>query len=256
MIKKRIIGSIIIKDEIVVQSFGFSKFLPLGSPKVFVENLDRWGADEIFFNVIDRSNNQLGPHFELIKIIGKSNLSTPIIYSGGIKSVEDAKKIIELGADRIAIDNLLFSNIHVVQDLINFLGAQAIIISLPVTLKKNILLHYNYIKKCAVPFSKDLINLLQDSQVSEVMLVDWQNDGGVNKFNKKIVNSFFDKKTPLILFGGINDHKQINNLFRNTNVSAVSIGNALSYSENAIQKLKKNIEFDLIRPPHFSRSIF
>ena len=68
MIKKRIIGSIIIKDEIVVQSFGFSKFLPLGSPKVFVENLDRWGADEIFFNVIDRSNNQLGPHFELIKI--------------------------------------------------------------------------------------------------------------------------------------------------------------------------------------------
>ena len=41
MLKKRLIGAITVKNGIAVQSFGYKKYLPIGSPKVIVENLDR-----------------------------------------------------------------------------------------------------------------------------------------------------------------------------------------------------------------------
>ena len=47
MLKKRIIGTVLVKDNIAVQSFSYSKWLPIGKPECIVKNLDRWGADEI-----------------------------------------------------------------------------------------------------------------------------------------------------------------------------------------------------------------
>ena len=47
---KRVIGSLIIKDDWVVQSFGYKNYLPVGRAEVMAENLDRWGVDEIYIN--------------------------------------------------------------------------------------------------------------------------------------------------------------------------------------------------------------
>ena len=55
MIKKRIIGTVVVKNGIAVQSFSYGKYLPLGKPEIIIKNLDRWGVDEILINVIDRS---------------------------------------------------------------------------------------------------------------------------------------------------------------------------------------------------------
>ena len=47
MLKKRLIATLILKDDIVVQSIGFAKYLPVGKPIVVVEFLNYWGIDEI-----------------------------------------------------------------------------------------------------------------------------------------------------------------------------------------------------------------
>ena len=52
MLKKRIIGVVTVVDNIAVQSFGYQKYLPLGDPAILIENLDKWGADEIHLQVI------------------------------------------------------------------------------------------------------------------------------------------------------------------------------------------------------------
>ena len=67
MLKKRVIGVVTVKAGWAVQSFGYHRYLPLGRPEYLVGNLDRWGADEIVVQVIDRSKNQLGPDFDLIE---------------------------------------------------------------------------------------------------------------------------------------------------------------------------------------------
>ena len=55
--RSRIIGSLIVKENIVVQSFGFEKYLPVGSVKICCENLNNWEVDEIIIRCIDRSKN-------------------------------------------------------------------------------------------------------------------------------------------------------------------------------------------------------
>ena len=57
MLNKRLIGVITVKNNIAVQSFGYKNYLPIGDPRVLAENLDRWGADEIHVNCIDRTLN-------------------------------------------------------------------------------------------------------------------------------------------------------------------------------------------------------
>ena len=104
MNKKRLIGVIIVKNGIAVQSISYKSYLPLGKPWCLAENMDRHGIDEILLLSIDRSVNKLGPDYELLESISKAKLSVPLIYGGGISSKVEAIKVINKGADRIVLD--------------------------------------------------------------------------------------------------------------------------------------------------------
>ena len=67
--KTRISGFVTIRDDWAVQSFGFNKYLPLGKAEIVIENLSRWGADEIYVNCIDRSKIFDGPNLDVLKKI-------------------------------------------------------------------------------------------------------------------------------------------------------------------------------------------
>src|SRR6266700_5571715 len=131
MLKTRLVGIITVKDGWAVQSFRYERYLPRGRPEVLAENLDRWGADEILLQCIDRSTGGLGPDLELLDRVAAGGLSTPLIYSGGIRSVEDAVAAVRAGADRVCVDALLHDGIAVASRLGGPLGAQAIIAALP-----------------------------------------------------------------------------------------------------------------------------
>jgi cyclase len=51
--KTRLVAMVTVLDGIVVQSFSYKKYLPIGSPELICENLSRWGADEIIISFID-----------------------------------------------------------------------------------------------------------------------------------------------------------------------------------------------------------
>ena len=106
MIKKRVIGTIIVRDGWAVQSFSYKNYLPIGKPRCLVENLDRWGADEIIILSIDRSRHKLGPDIKTLKDIAAEGIKTPLIYGGGIFDAETANEVIRCGADRIVLDNM------------------------------------------------------------------------------------------------------------------------------------------------------
>lgn len=61
--KTRLVAMVTVLDEIVVQSFSYKKYLPIGSPAVICENLSRWGADEIIVSFIDRSKKKKRTEF-------------------------------------------------------------------------------------------------------------------------------------------------------------------------------------------------
>ena len=153
MVKKRILAGVIVKDNQVVQSFGYRNYLPIGKPEVVVQNLDRWQADEILINVIDRSNSKKGPDLEILKKINKIDIQTPLIYGGGISKLEDAIKVIKLGADRIVLESIVEENYMELVKISQIIGSQSIVISMPLSINKNKILFYDYKKKKEIEIS-------------------------------------------------------------------------------------------------------
>jgi cyclase len=251
MIKKRIIGTIIIKDNLAVQSIGYNCYLPLGKPEILIENLDRWGADEIVILSIDRTLNNLGPNLNLFEKIKNISISTPLVYGGGIRNSKDAIEVIKLGADRILIDQLLISNPNEIEKMAGFLGAQAIVASIPILYSNINLFWYDYIQKKELPFSDFPAYLFNKKYISECLTIDCVGEGHFSAFNIEIVKSFPFKNIPLIPFGGVSEIAQMNELLAFQSVAGIAIGNFLSYKEISIQRIKESLIKHPIRIPQY-----
>jgi len=234
MIDKRLIGVVTVKDGWAVQSFGFRRYLPLGRPEVLVENLDRWGADEILLQCIDRSRQALGPDFALLERIGKRGLSTPMIYAGGIRHAQDAVDAVGAAADRIAVDALLRDDLDAVARAGARLGNQAMIGALPMTAAGWL----DYRTGRAEPLPTALLDSLANGVLSETLVIDPAHEGHPGAFDEGLLD-LLPGDFPLIAFGGISTGEQVGALLARPRVVAVGVGNFLSYREHAVQTLKE-----------------
>lgn len=247
--KIRLIANLVLKNDIVVQSFKYSNFLPIGSIESSVKTFNRWGADEILISAIDRSYNNLGPNFNLLNKLSKVKINTPIIYSGGINNLANAKKVIELGADRIIIETLALKNLQEIEKISKVIGAQSLILSMPLVInEKNNLSYYNYNTMKISEIPENFIKLINQDLISEVLIVDPKNQGFQNKFDKRLLKNF-KHNIDLIIYGGISNN---NFSYKDQRIKAMCYGNSLNYSEHKIQKIKTSLK-KFFREPIFEK---
>ena len=241
MLRKRIIGTIVVKQGVAVQSIGFRRWLPIGTPTCLAENLDRWGADEIAILKIDRHED--GPDFELIRRISELGLSTPIAYGGGIRSAEDAARACREGVERIIITRALINDPGLGLEIIDYIGAQALIGCLPISVAENgAIKYFDYESKFLSSLSGSLLTAIASNTVSEWILMDVVNDGMMKGFNKKILRQFQElSSAPVLLFGGFCKAEYIRDYLMIENVQGILIGNSLNYTENTIHSIKSKL---------------
>ncbi|MEW7009853.1 HisA/HisF-related TIM barrel protein [Lentilitoribacter sp. EG35] len=252
MLKKRILGVVTIKNGWAVQSTGYKQYLPLGRPEFLVENLDRWGADEILIQCIDRSRQKLGPDYGVLALVAERSISTPLIYAGGIRNLKDAVRVVNMGADRVSIDSMLWHSPQEIESISGSLGVQALIANMPVCCKSKSLYWRNYISNQELKLDESTLSGLPLNCFSEVMLTDWKNEGQLRSFDSSIPLLFPMPDKQLVLFGGLSQPAQIQNALLNPNVAAAGIGNFLSYREHAIQAIKKRITDIPTRPAYYA----
>ena len=241
MLKKRLIGVITVRDGWAVQSFGYKKYLPLGKPEVVAENLDRWGADEILLQCIDRSVRGTGPDLALLEKIGRMGLGTPLIYAGGVRTADQGVEAIKLGADRICLDAILHDEPDAIAALSQRLGAQALIAGLPLTRTQGELRWTDYRNGETRTLDEKVMSLLRDKIVSEAMVIDWKNEGLSEGFDFALLEHFPQPDVPLIAFGGLSETAQLQRALEFPQVAAVAIGNFLSYREHAVARFKEQL---------------
>jgi cyclase len=251
VLNKRLIGVVTVRHGWAVQSFCYNRYLPLGNPEVIIENLDRWGADEILIHCIDRSSNQMGPDFDLLERVGGLGLSTPLIYGGGIRNADDAVKIVNLGADRVSLDSMIWDRPDQLELLSRKLGTQALIANMPLMVKGESLIWYNYRNETQIPLNQAMLDQINLEWVSEVMLTDYQHEGLQLSFDDAIPRLFPIKEKPLLVFGGLSSVIQIQDILSLPNVVGVGVGNFLNYKEHAIQSIKENIFGVPLRSPNY-----
>lgn len=254
VLKKRLIGVVTVKDGLAVQSAGYRNYLPLGRPEILIENLDRWGADEILVQCIDRSACSLGPDLALLERISRLGLSTPLIYTGGIRNAEDGCAAVHAAADRICVDALLHDDFSAVHRLGEKLGAQAVIATLPLSVEDGLLRWLDYRSGLQKPLSSALLEALTSGMLSEALVVDWKHEGYRGKFDPSLLANFPLDNIPLIAFGGISEPDQLRAVFESPQVVAAAIGNFLAYGEHAIQRYKQELTGIPLRPATFDRT--
>jgi len=255
MLAKRLIGAVIVRDGLAVQSIAYKKWLPIGKPEIVIENLCRWNVDEIAVLCIDR--NLRGPDLDLLKRITDLNINTPLMYGGGILNQDHAVNVIRQGAERISVDQVISSDIVNLRQISSAIGSQAVVAALPLKIINDQLCHYDYIHDESINLlSSSIVDKVNSDCFSEVMIIDVVGEGGCQGFNMSIFsNSCQIFNHPLLPFGGFSTANHINNYLSNDSVSGIIIGNALNYAENSVATLKSQLpNNDYLRPFYPSSS--
>ncbi|MEQ5808427.1 imidazole glycerol phosphate synthase subunit HisF [Alteromonas sp. NFXS44] len=129
MLAKRIIPCLDVRDGKVVKGVQFRNHEIIGDIVPLAEQYAKAGADELVFYDITASSDQ--------RVVDKSWVSRiaqvidiPFCVAGGIKSVEDAGRILEMGADKISINSPALSNPDLINELHDIYGQQCVVIGI------------------------------------------------------------------------------------------------------------------------------
>jgi cyclase len=248
MLRKRLLGAVVVRQGWAVQSFGYRRWLPLGQPECLVENLDRWGADGIVVLAIDRGDQ--GPDLGLLERLGDLGLSTPLTYGGGLATQEHARAAVRAGSERLILDTVLSHNPDAVAAMASAVGVQALVASLPLVRSDNgEVLHLRHATGEQAPLTPSIRRLMASEQVSEVLVIDAMGEGSGQGFTPELLDTVQSQTAlPLLAFGGLAEAVQIRSLLSRPQLAGVVVGNALNYREHSIGHLKAALTDQPLRP--------
>lgn len=250
MLRKRLLGTVVVRQGWAVQSFGYRRWLPLGKPECLVENLDRWGADGIVVLAIDRGDQ--GPDLALIERLGSLGLSTPLTYGGGLRNEADARATVRAGAERLVLDSVLHDDPAAAEAMAQAVGVQALVAAMPlVRAGDGPIQHWHHRRREAMPISPAILELMDREAVSEILAIDVGGEGARQGFDVGLLQALETlSRLPLLAFGGLGNAEQIRPLLSRPRLAGVLVGNALNYREHAIGQLKSALTDQPLRPHH------
>lgn len=240
MHRNRVIATVILKNNIVVQSIGFAKYLPVGNLKIALEFLTLWGVDEIVVVDIDASKSMRSICYDLIKESARKCF-VPLTVGGGINCLNDAKKLGQSGADKILLNNLLIQNPEEVKNIVRYFGKQFVIASIDVLLNDSgEYCVYDYFNKKPLKTSVEShMNFVQQLGVGEMILNAVHRDGTYSGYDISLYNKFEPFATvPLIAQGGAKNANSMLELFEKTKVKSAAAANYFHFTEHSVNVTK------------------
>lgn len=135
----RIIPCLLLQDQGLVKTIQFKNPKYVGDPINAVKIFNDKQADELIFLDITASKQRQGPNYALIQQIA-SECFMPLSYGGGITTAEQARKIIDLGVEKISLNTILLRQPELLTEIAACLGVQSVVAAMDV--KKNWLGQY------------------------------------------------------------------------------------------------------------------
>lgn len=139
MLRPRIIPCLLVRNKGLVKTvnFGSSKYIgdPINAVKIFNEK----EADELIVFDIEATANGNAPDFLMIQKLA-AECRMPLCYGGGVTTVEQAKRIISLGVEKVAISAAAFASPNLINAIATEVGSQSVVVVLDV--KKSLLGNY------------------------------------------------------------------------------------------------------------------
>jgi imidazole glycerol-phosphate synthase subunit HisF len=200
----RLIPVLLLKNRGLVKSIKFKDFTYIGDPINAVKIFNEKEVDEICLLDIDATRQNKEPDYKLIEEIG-SEAFIPFGYGGGIKNLDQAKRIFKLGAEKIILNTAAIENSKLISEISDYVGSQSVVVSIDI--KKNLwgkYTVYSHLTKKSisadpVEFLKKLVGL----GAGEIILNNVDNDGLMQGMDTKLIKQLTElSDVPLVAIGG------------------------------------------------------
>jgi len=243
VLKVRIIGVVLVKNGIAVQSIGFKRYLPIGKPEISIQYLNRWGIDEIVVLHIDDTQNKMPPTSEQVKSYA-AHCQVPLSIGGGISTIENVKKIIRAGADKIILNTSIISDPELIQKSGDLFGQQCVVASIDArrTANQEWMTYTHGGKKETGMTASSLAQKMQSDGAGEILLTSIDQDGSKQGYDLNLIQSISDiVDIPVIACGGAGHPKHACEAIQ-AGACAVAVGNLFHFSEHSVILFKKYLK--------------
>jgi cyclase len=247
MITKRIIPCLDVKNNKVVKGVQFKNHEIVGSIVNLAEKYSNDGADELVFYDISASTHGSVVNKNWISKIAEV-INIPFCVAGGIKTLEDAKQILNLGADKISINTPALNNPNLISELSNSFGSQCVVIGMDIKIidAEAYLFAKTGSERTAFCTNKKALDWLQEVQdlgAGEVVINAMGKDGVRDGYDIELLQSLETKcSIPMIASGGAGGPDDFINVFEQTNVDGALAAGIFHRNEFSVGQIKKALK--------------
>ncbi|MEG0759957.1 imidazole glycerol phosphate synthase subunit HisF [Chryseobacterium sp.] len=247
MLKKRIIPCLDIKDGTTVKGINFKGLRNAGDPIELAKKYENEGADELVFLDITATIEERKTFVELVKNIAKE-LSIPFTVGGGISSVEDVRKLLEAGADKISINSSAVKNPELISDLAKEFGSQCIVVAIDTKFVNDS--DWTFVKggrEMTDLKTLDWAKKVEELGAGEILLTSMDGDGTKSGFDLRITKLISENvNIPVIASGGAGKTEDFETIFNQTKATGALAASIFHFGEIKINDLKNELKFKKI----------
>ena len=241
MLTKRIIPCLDVHEGRVVKGINFVNLQDAGDPVEIAKAYNKAGADEIVFLDITASSDKRDIMLEVVEKTAEE-VFIPLTVGGGIRTVEDFRRILRVGADKISINSTALKNPQLISDAAWKFGSQCVVVAIDA--KRNGDGTWNaYIEGGRKDFGIDAVNWAQQAEklgAGEILLTSMDCDGTKEGYDIELTKAVSESvNIPVIASGGAGKLEHFADVCIEGKADAVLAASLFHYNELTITQVKE-----------------
>ena len=240
---KRIIPCLDVTNGRVVKGVNFLELRDAGDPVEIAKRYDDQGADELTFLDITASSDNRGLILNIIEQVA-SQVFIPLTVGGGVREVEDVRRLLNAGADKVSINTTAVLNPQMVRDATQRFGSQCIVVAIDAKKVDNQNYEWEVFthggRKAtgldAVKWAQYMVSL----GAGELLVTSMDRDGTKIGFNNPLNRAISDAvEVPLIASGGVGNLQHLVDGVTLGGADAVLAASIFHYGEYTVMQAKQ-----------------
>jgi len=244
---KRIIPCLDVDNGRVVKGVQFVDIRDAGDPVEVAKRYDLQGADEITFLDITATHHNRGTMIEVVEQVA-SQVFIPLTVGGGIRTVDDIRRMLNAGADKVGINSAAVTNPEFVREAAQRFGSQCIVVAIDAKrvssegepARWEIFTHGGRTATGidAIEWAKKMV----DFGAGEILLTSMDRDGTKSGFDLELTRAVSDAvAVPVIASGGVGKLQDLTDGVKLGRADAVLAASIFHFGEHTVQEAKQQM---------------
>lgn len=237
---KRIIPCLDVTAGRVVKGVNFTELRDAGDPLEIARRYDHQGADEITFLDITASSDQRDLILPIIEAVA-SQVFIPLTVGGGVRVVEDVRRLLNAGADKVSMNTSAVMNPQLVADAAQKFGSQCIVVAVDAKqTAPNVWQVYTHGGRNATGLDVvEWVRKLEQLGAGEILLTSMNKDGTQSGFDLALTRAVSDATSiPVIASGGVGRLQDLADGIQLGHADAVLAASIFHYGQHTVQEAK------------------